>query len=417
MKQVQHIAVYIDATVDTAWLLKQIQHGGMFEFTSTIQLLRGEIFTNATLQHFIKEEIRHERYILSPVHNNRAATASNGEQRLALLQYLLSKKPDYLVLDNLFDSLDINAQQRIKQLMKDISGETMMIQILNRKEDCLDFIDKVYIVQENKLTATKNREKFLAGKSIYYAKNSFTATVPPPEEVYPGIENPLIKLTDVSVQFGERKILNNINWQVNAGEFWQLVGPNGSGKTTILAMITGDNVKGYGQNLVLFGKKKGSGETVWEIKQKIGYFASYMVQQFERPDTAEQMIIGGFFDSVGLYIIPTDRQKALALQWLELLGLSHQKDTAFYKLTPVHQRMILLARAMVKHPPLLILDEPGNGLDDAGASVLTALINKIAAETTSAILYVSHRKEVGLLPDHIFELIPGATGSTGRQTK
>jgi len=416
MKPMQHIAVYTNAAVDTQWLIKEIQSGSLFDFTPALKKLQGELFTNAALQHFIKEEIRHERYILSPVHNNRVATASNGEQRLALLQYLLDKRPNYFIIDNLFDSLDVNAQQRIKQWIKDISDETMIVQILNRKEDCLDFIDKVYIVQKNRLVATGSREMFLKKDSVE-TSNSFLGNVPPPEETYSEIENPLIKLTNVSVQFGERKILNNINWEVNAGEFWQLVGPNGSGKTTILAMITGDNVKGYGQNLVLFGKKKGSGETVWEIKQKIGYFASYMVQQFERPDTAEQMIIGGFFDSVGLYIIPTDRQKTLALQWLDLLGLSKQKDTPFYQLTPVHQRMILLARAMVKHPPLLILDEPGNGLDDAGASLLTALINKIAAETTSAILYVSHRKEVGLLPDHIFELIPGETGSTGRQTK
>lgn len=416
MKRMQHIAVYTNAEVDTHWLIKEIQSGSLFDFSGVLKSKVGELFTNAVLQHFIKEEIRHERYILSPVHNNRVATASNGEQRLALLQYLLHKRPNYLILDNLFDSLDINAQQRIRQWIKEISSDTLIVQILNRKEDSLDFIEKVYIVQKNKLVATKTRATFLQNDSAQ-TSNDFTGNVPPPEEIYTKIENPLIKLTNVSVQFGERKILNNISWEVNAGEFWQLVGPNGSGKTTILAMITGDNVKGYGQNLVLFGKKKGSGESVWEIKQKIGYFASYMVQQFERPDTAEQMIIGGFFDSVGLYIIPTDRQKALALQWLELLGLSHQKDTAFYKLTPVHQRMILLARAMVKHPPLLILDEPGNGLDDAGAILLTALINKIAAETTSAILYVSHRKEAGLLPDHILELIPGTTGSTGRQTK
>lgn len=416
MKPMQHIAVYIDAAVDTQWLIKEIQSGTLFDFTGTLKSAGGELFTNAVLQHFIKEEIRHERYILSPVHNNRVATTSNGEQRLALLQYLLAKKPGYLILDNLFDSLDINAQQQIRQWIKEISSDTLIVQILNRRGDCLDFVDKIYIVQKNKLVSIESRLTFLQ-KDPVQTSNRFTSIVPPPEQVYSEIENPLIKLTDVSVQFGERKILNNINWEVNAGEFWQLVGPNGSGKTTILAMITGDNVKGYGQNLVLFGQKKGSGETVWEIKQKIGYFASYMVQQFERPDTAEQMIIGGFFDSVGLYIIPTDRQKALALQWLDLLGLLNQKDTPFYQLTSVHQRMILLARAMVKHPPLLILDEPGNGLDDTGASLLTALINKIAAETTSAILYVSHRTEVGLLPDHIFELLPGKTGSTGRQTK
>lgn len=416
MKLKQHIAVYTSADVNTNWLLKEMQAGKSFDFTPALQSMNGAVFTTATLQHFIKEEIRHDRFILSPVHNNHVATASNGEQRMALLQYLIGGKPDYIIVDNLFDSLDVKAQDYIRQMIQQISDQTLVLQILNRKNDCLDFIETVYTVQADKVTDKQNREDFLAATTVP-TEGSFTHTVPPPLEPYPAQTNPLIKLEDVSVQFAERKILNNINWQVNTGEFWQLVGPNGSGKTTILSMITGDNVKGYGQKLTLFGKRKGSGETVWEIKEKIGYFASYMIQQFERPDTAENMIIGGFFDSVGLYIIPTDRQKELAVEWLQLLGLTKERHTPFFKLTPVYQRMILLARAMVKHPPLLILDEPGNGLDDEGAAILTTLINKIAAETSSAILYVSHRKEAGLQPDHIYELEITNDGSIGKKIK
>ena len=220
-------------------------------------------------------------------------------------------------------------------------------------------------------------------------------------------------MTDLSVQFDGRPILQNICWEINAGEFWQLSGPNGSGKSTLLALITGDSAKGYGQNLLLFGTRKGSGESVWEIKKRIGYFTPKMSSQFERQDTIEQMIVSGFFDSVGLYIQPSDRQLQIARQWLLVIGMEKNKNQPFRLLSEGRQRMVLVARAMVKHPPLLILDEPCAGLDDEMAALFTALIHTIAAQTNTAILYVSHKEEAGLLPDKVFQLSPHAEGSIG----
>ena len=192
-----------------------------------------------------------------------------------------------------------------------------------------------------------------------------------------------------------------------------MAGPNGSGKSTLLALITGDSAKGYGQNLLLFGVRKGSGESVWEIKKKIGYFTPIMSSQFERQDSIEQMIVSGFFDSVGLYIQPSDRQIQLAREWLVVIGMTSQKNKPFRFLSVGQQRMVLVARAMVKHPPLLILDEPCAGLDDEMAAIFTTLIHTIAAETNTAILYVSHKDEAGLMPDKVFQLSPSAGGSIG----
>jgi molybdate transport system ATP-binding protein len=221
-------------------------------------------------------------------------------------------------------------------------------------------------------------------------------------------------MVNVSVQFDGRPILQNISWEINAGEFWQLSGPNGSGKSTLLSMIIGDSAKGYGQNLELFGKRKGSGESVWDIKKMIGYFTPKMSSQFERQDSIEQMIVSGFFDSVGLYIQPSDRQLIIAQQWLKVIGMEKNKNQPFRLLSDGKQRMVLVARAMVKHPPLLILDEPCSGLDDDMAAKFTALIAMIAAETNTAIIYVSHKEEEGLLPEKVFQLIPAFDGSTGR---
>ena len=229
--------------------------------------------------------------------------------------------------------------------------------------------------------------------------------------------NPLVKFNKVTVAYRDRTIIKDISWEINSGDFWQLIGPNGSGKSTMLSMIFGDNPKAYGQDIKLFGTKKGSGESVWEIKEKIGYFSSEMLRGFKRADSIGNMIVSGFFDSIGLYKIPTHQQIRAAHQWLQVLNMFDIRKQSFLSLSNGYQRLVLIARAMVKQPPLLILDEPTNGLDDFDAKLFVELINKISSETESAILYVSHRKEEGLTPDFIYELVPSIKGSSGKQVE
>ena len=230
---------------------------------------------------------------------------------------------------------------------------------------------------------------------------------------YKIIENPLIQFKNVSVKYGDKTILNSINWQINKGDFWQLMGPNGSGKTTLLTMVTGDNPKAYGKDLILFGKKKGSGESVWEIKQKIGYITPAMTILFNGRHTVEHMIISGFYDSIGLYKQPTISEKNLANEWIDLIGLTSYKNNWFSELDEQQKCMVLIVRSMVKHPPLLILDEPTQGLSDYNVSVITSLVNKIAEESETTIIYVSHQIEKGLTPNNVYNLTPSQSGSIG----
>jgi molybdate transport system ATP-binding protein len=180
-------------------------------------------------------------------------------------------------------------------------------------------------------------------------------------------------------------------------------------------MIYGNNTKAYGQEVYLFGKKKGSGESVWDIKQKIGYISPSMLELFHRNHTVEQMIISGFFDSIGLYQTPSTLQVQTAAMWMEVLNLSKEKNTSFLKLSPAIQRLVLIARAMIKHPPLLILDEPLIHVDDEGTALIIALINKIAKESETSILFVSHRHEANIQPDFTYTLCPSPNGSIGIQ--
>jgi molybdate transport system ATP-binding protein len=324
------------------------------------------------------------------------------------LDYLLASQPDALILDNVFDSLDIAGQQMIVERLNALASQLPMIQLLSRRRDKLPFIAQAFKLEKNILvpdTSAQHHIPVLSGD------------IPPPAQPRPALDPLLISLRGLDARYDDKAVLNNIHWDIHAGDFWQLQGPNGSGKSTLVQLINGDNTKAYGQEAYLFGRKKGSGETLWDIKKNIGCFTRAMVQNFTSHDSVENMLISGFFDSVGLYQQPAAVHKRLALQWLKLVGLEDCAKRSFSRLGTGQQRLVLAMRAMVKHPPLLLLDEPVVGLDDEDSALLIALINRMAQSRSSAIVYISHRPEPGLTPDAIFELIPSAEGSSGQIKK
>ncbi|MGG9970428.1 ATP-binding cassette domain-containing protein [Ferruginibacter sp. SUN002] len=395
----EHIAFHLSNSDNKERLIEQLSND---HFAG----LKGELYSEIALIHFIDEEIKHEHFEVIDGPKKSLQQYSDGEKKKALLSYIVSKAPDYIIVDNIFDNLDARSQIEIATTLTGLSQDAVIIQFANRKNDILPFIKNIYCIKGNEMIPEEINNTIAI--TPYFVNE-----IPPPYNSLKIEQDPLIKFSNVTIKYENRTVVKNINWEIKSGEFWQLTGPNGSGKTTLLTLITGDNTKAYGQDLILFGMKKGSGESVWDIKEKIGYLTSTLSQQFSRLDSIEKMIIGGFFDSVGLYIIPTDRQIDLARQWLKLIGLYEQRKKSFISFSLGHQRLILIVRAMVKHPPLLILDEPTVGLDDHDAALFIALVNKIAEESTTAILYVSHRKETGLTPQFIYELMPDENGSIG----
>lgn len=206
-------------------------------------------------------------------------------------------------------------------------------------------------------------------------------------------ETPLIQMRDVSVRFGPHQVLTGISWTVQPGENWALTGPNGAGKSTLLKLITGDNLQGYANELILFGRPKGSGESVWWIKQQIGYVADDLQLRYQKKMSGFDVVCSGFFDSVGLYRSCSDAQKQTARLWLEKTGTRDLAMQLFSKLSFGEQRMILIVRAMVKTPRLLILDEPCNGLDVANRQRLLEILDVIGRSPATSLLYVSHRPD------------------------
>ncbi len=394
-------------------IIKRILNGDCADFIPELSGQKGQLFSNFTLRKFVEEEALHDDFSLSGDNKRSIRSFSTGEQKKALLSHLLDKQPDFLILDNPFDALDKESVEWLRKKLIELSQQIAIIQIFKRKKDLLPFITHVAKVEDEGIAIFEPIDEFFAK----YNQNNvakLNRTIPPPYKKFENNFDELISFHNVNVSYEDRTILKNINWTIKPGEFWQLVGPNGSGKTTILSMINGDNPKAYGQNIKLFGKQKGSGESVWQIKNLIGYFTPSMTELYKHRHTAQQMIISGLTDSIGLYKKPGSVQIDLANEWLKLIGIYNKRNELFINLSQVERRMVMIARAMIKHPPLLILDEPATGLDDLSANMLIALINKMAKEGNTSIIYVSHREEEGLEPVFIYRLEPSKNGSVGQ---
>ncbi|OIQ36346.1 MAG: hypothetical protein BM563_11025 [Bacteroidetes bacterium MedPE-SWsnd-G1] len=390
-----HSAFYISNSVSKKNLIQKIKDGAVFKHIEEKQI---EVFSEVTLNQFIAEEKRHGDFVVKKDALKQSLLKySEGERKKTLLEFLLAKEPDVLILDNPYDNLDASSQLILKDRFETISNRIILIQIAHRKNEILDFIDAVYCLNN------ENWELLDTIESLN-VDEPFVESIPKPYETMNIANEVLVDMRNVNVSFNGVAVLENISLQIKKHEFWQITGKNGAGKSTLLSLITGDSVKGYGQDITLFGIKKGSGESVWEHKRKIGYFSSDMKMGFARKTSLENMILSGFYDSIGLYDKPTKIQIEIMVQWLKLLGFYEMRKKNFIFLTAAEQRLVLIARAMIKHPPLLILDEPTAGLDDKSVHLLVSLINKIHNETKAAILYVSHKKEVGLHPLKNFNL-------------
>ncbi len=412
MPKTNHWGIFLSNNADKNLIIQQIINS---DIVGDLKSKNVVVFSEIILKDFIENESRFGKVEMMSNSNRSLATLSGGEQKKALLNHCLLQNPDYLILDNPFDNLDIDSQKKLAENLYLTSKKTNIIQLINRLDDRLLFIENTASFNaKNKLQKHISIQEFnLVNKAlndpIFYDK------IPEPIVPYTIEYQYLVQLFNVTIKYENITIVNDINWQIKPREFWQLIGPNGAGKTTILSLIIGDNPKAYRQNIKLFGKQKGTGESVWEIKKMIGYFTPSITNLFARNTTCEHMIISGIFDSIGLYTIPSERHLRLAKEWLILLDFKHLAKVPFHKLTAGQQRLIMIARAMVKHPPLLILDEPTAGLDDHNALIVSKLINKISEESNTSILYVSHRKETGLKPEFTYELTKTNNGSIGRQ--
>ena len=411
MAGLPHTAIYTDNESRKDELARNLLDGRPPDELSFLKGCTGALFSNSRINAFLEEEARHDRSGLNLEEGRRLATYSSGERKKALLASLFGNPPEFMILDNPFDNLDRQYQKDLRKELVRLGQQVILIQFLSRQEDLLPLVKNTAYLSGHTL---EGFPKFTPEVPREKIPQPFSNPLPPAPDTRDSTSETLVDFREVDLSYEGRPILHRVVWRVNRGEFWELRGPNGSGKTSMITMITGDNPKVYGQPVYLFGNRRGSGESIWDIKERIGYFTPAMTDRFRGHHKTVHMLISGLTDSIGLYVRPTDRQEQLAKAWLHLLGMEELAELAFQELTEGQKRLLMCARAMIKHPPLLILDEPTAGLDGASAHLLVSLVRKMAHESRTAIIFVSHREEPGLKADYILELIPGENGSSAQ---
>lgn len=342
---------------------------------------------------------------------------SSGEGRKVLLAQALMSEPELLILDEPFDGLDVQARAQLMATLEQLLQKGMALAlIVNRFDEIPPFAEQLGWILDCQFQHLQPRNTFFADpltQQLLHCASTTELTLPPAlhQTEKPTFADPLIELQQIKVSYDERVILHDLSWQLNHGEHWHIAGPNGCGKTTLLHLITGDHPQCYNNNITLFGRRRGSGESIWEIKQHMGIVSPALHMAYRVAGTPLTVMLSGFYDSIGLYQQPGDQEIKLARQWLKLLGMEKQEQASFLQLSYGQQRLLLIARAMVKHPTLLILDEPLQGLDSLNRHLVLQYIDRLVAHSHSQLLYVSHHAEdVPTCMTHRLQFIPAPAG-------
>lgn len=356
---------------------------------------------------------------LADILERKALHISNGESRKVLVARLLLQSPRLLILDDPYTGLDAAARQAlsgaIARLLADAAGPQILF-ISARAEEIPAGIEHVLLVQDGKAAACGKRADVLPAALLAGAALSQVGQPPDRQAARQLVQNQalraslsayeravrdkregapaaLIEMDGVNVAYGGVQVLKGIRWTVRAGERWALLGHNGAGKSTLLSLVLGDNPQVYANAVRIFGRPRGSGESIWEVKRHFGWVSPELHMQYRRDTTCAAVVCSGFYDSVGLYQHCQPEQSRAAHAWLEAFGLETQAKRPFHALSAGQQRQVLLARALVKAPPVLILDEPCQGLDGEHRRAFIGLLDELCVHTPLTLVYVSHLQE------------------------
>jgi ABC-type molybdenum transport system, ATPase component/photorepair protein PhrA len=331
---------------------------------------------------------------LEPLLDRGYRLLSSGEARKALLAQAVLSEPDFLILDEPFDSLDVTMRAQLAAFFEQLSQRVCLLFLLNTQEDLFPWHTHVAVLEKGQLIAQGTRE-ILAEPELQALLSFDASSLPPwPEPLRTEVPpDPLLQLVKGKVAYGDTVIFDGVDLLLNKGDHTLITGHNGAGKSTLLGLITGDHPQCYGNELYLFGVRRGSGETIWELKRHFGMVTPALHRDHRVPGSALEIVVSGFFDSIGLYETPSNSELQHARRWLALVGLESRANTPFKQLSYGEQRLVLIARALVKQPPLLILDEPTQGLDDINRHRVLYFLEHLATQKTSTIIMASHRRD------------------------
>jgi molybdate transport system ATP-binding protein len=327
--------------------------------------------------------------------DERLIQLSNGENKKLQLLKARLEEPSVIIFDQPFIGIDKETRAWLRKQIDFLRREGVLTILITAPDEIPESISKVLSLEDGKIKSLEKLESFkkrvASGQEIHkktFDRNVLSRLLKYHDET--SVPEPVIKMSNVTVQYDEKIILNDINWEVKKGERWLLSGPNGAGKSTLLSLITADNPKAYANSIYLFGRKRGSGESIWDIKRKIGFISPELHLYFNQSSTCFETIASGLFDTIGLFRQISDDDADLVKKWMKFCRIESSKLKRLYELSVGEQRIVLLTRALIKNPPLLILDEPCQGLDNGRKEEFLELVNETCLISNKTMIFVSH---------------------------
>ncbi|WP_069657995.1 ATP-binding cassette domain-containing protein [Arcticibacter eurypsychrophilus] len=332
---------------------------------------------------------------------------SNGETKRLLLAAALIKNPILLLLDNPLTGLDVKSRADFNDLIAEVNASGIHIIMATSPSEIPDAVTHVAVLEQCRIIKTLSHQAFLedqyedlstAPLDLNELRELINRTTIPPFDY-------IVKMGNIVVKYGNALILNHINWTIRQGEHWALLGANGSGKSTLLSLINGDNPQAYANDIIIFDRKRGSGESIWDIKKRIGFVSPELFQYFPSSSSCLHVVESGFYDTLGLYRASNPKLAEIAMRWMKVMGIEEIAGKLFRNISASNQRLCLLARALVKNPVLLIFDEPCQGLDTKQKDHFKQLVNAICHNSNVSLIYVSHyTDEIPDVVDQVFKL-------------
>ena len=336
---------------------------------------------------------------------------SNGQTRKMLIAQALLQEPRLLILDNPYTGLDIKARHDLTQMIATLKASGTRVLLITNQAEIPAVTTHVLEIHDFQVSGCFTREAYQARVDAEIRVAAPTHDLPP-EFLFPQITPPpafeiAVKMENTTVRYDQKKVLKDLNWTVKTGEKWALTGPNGSGKTTLLSLINGDNPQAFANKITLFDRRKGSGESIWDIKKKIGFVSPELHLYFRRDMAAQTVAATGYQDTLYLNHPLTAGDQEHLETFFTYYGIGHLREKGFMHLSSGEQRLVLLIRSLVKNPDLLIWDEPFQGLNDHYIRLSQRLLKAYARPTKTVILVTHHREEIPAWVSRHLELDQG----------
>jgi molybdate transport system ATP-binding protein len=405
-----------------------LDHGrgfaGRFNESTTIRKLIGDqladLLPPPDMEHRLADVV--ERFKLETLLDRPAMAVSTGEMSRVLVARELIRNPKMLILDEPFDGLDPSGRQELIDMLEQLATSGLpMLLITHRVEEMLPATTHVLTIHGGRIVdasaVVRPSHPFNAAWAVESKQRPADRLAHQPvhrEACRPFSSEPLIDMKAVTVRYGDTIVLDRFTWVVEEGEHWAITGPNGAGKSTILKLITGDCLQVYANRIRLFGKNRGREQSLGEIRERLGVVSHDLSSGYQKRMSALDVVCSGFFDSVGLYRHCDTLQITTAKRWLSRLAVSALCHARFNHLSHGQRQIILIARAMVKSPKLLILDEPCAGLDPQNRLAILRLLEQIGRRGTTTLIFVSHHeKEIPACMTHRLYLDRGVVVRKG----